>query len=192
MRRMFPIIIFGMVLVLTGCLDDSQRENQFLVRVNNYKINSGDIDKLFKFEVEADMNFHTANTTKADFVKNLVQTQLLIQEAKKRKLDQREIFRQTIQLYWESTLIRDLLAGKEEELRKTVHVSQEEVEEYYKNNKATFQKQSFDRVRPDLLKLLEDQAVTAGLERWIKDLENAADIEIKDPELALKIQRNSN
>jgi hypothetical protein len=89
-----------MALVLTGCLDDSPRDNQFLVRVNNYKISSDDIDNLFKFEVETDLNFHTANATKADFVKNLVQTQLLIQEAKKRKLDQREIFRQTIQRYW--------------------------------------------------------------------------------------------
>jgi hypothetical protein len=66
------------------------------------------------------------------------------------------------------------------------------VEDYYKDNKAAFKEHSFERVRPNLLKLLEDQAVTAGLERWIKDLENAADIEIKDAELALKIQRNSN
>lgn len=192
MRKIYAILIFGMVLMLTGCLDDSPRDNQFLVRVNNYKINSGDIDKLFKFEVETGWNFHTANATKADFVRNLVQTQLLIQEAKKRELDQSEIFRQTIQRYWESTLMRDLLAEKEEQLRKKTHVSEEELKEYYQNNKVVFKDKTFDKVRAELLNLLEDQAVTAGLERWIKDLENAADIEIKDAELALKIQRNSN
>ncbi|MCP4338612.1 MAG: hypothetical protein GY799_06900 [Desulfobulbaceae bacterium] len=52
MRKIYAILIFGMVLMHTGCLDDSLRDNQFLVRVNNYKINSGDIDNLFKFELE--------------------------------------------------------------------------------------------------------------------------------------------
>ena len=85
-----------------------------------------------------------------------------------------------------------MLAEKEEQLRKTTHVSEEELEKYYQNNKAAFKEHSFESIRPDLLTLLEDQAVTAGLERWIKDLENAADIEIQDAELALKIQRNSN
>ena len=186
MIRLIITIAVGVFFAISGCHNDSTEDDgQVVVRVNGYEIKSSDLESLFKFEGK-NSNFHFSNGTKADFVKQLVKTQLLIQEAKKRKLDQREGFRQTIQRYWESTLIRDLIAEQAKHIRETTTVSREEVEEYYRKNKVLFQDRPLEELRASLSKSLEDQKVSAELRRWTEKLESDADIEIIDVNLRVK------
>ncbi len=188
----YTIIIIGIVLSLLGCSGDSAKEEQFLVRVNDYKISSDDVDALLKYEAQLDSNFYLSEDTRVNFIKDLIQTQLLIQEAKKRELDQRESFRQTIQRYWESTLIRDLLQEKGAQIRKTILVSGKEVEAYYKKNKDNLPEGREEEVKKEIARILEQKKVTARLEEWIQNLKAGAMIEIQDPELAEKVNHKNN
>ena len=188
----YTVLLIGIVLSLLGCSGDSAKKEQFLVRVNDYKISRDDVDALLKYEAELNSNFYLSEDTRVNFIKDLIQTQLLIQEAKKRELDQRESFRQTIQRYWESTLIRDLLQEKGTQIRKTVIVSGEEVETYFKNNKDTLPEGSEEEVKKQIARMLEQKKVTARLEKWIEELKAGAEIEIEDPELAEKVNHKSN
>lgn len=162
------------------------------MRINNYTIGRDEIDGKFKFEAELDSNFYSSSDSRTEFVKELIQSQLLIQEAKREKLDQREMFRQAIQRYWESTLIRDLLAEKGQQLRKTTMVTQEEVEIYYRDNKELLPEGTLEELRPELVKQLEDKKVNERLAAWIEELQAKAHIEIKDPELATRLKGGKN
>lgn len=186
MKRNLPLlIIFG--LLLTGCNGAPTEKKAPLLKVNAYSITGEEVDSRLKYETELNSNFYVSEDTRAEFISNLIQSQLLIQEAKNEKLDQREMFRQTIQRYWESTLIRDLLAEKGAQLRKTTVVSKEEVEAYYNANKEFLREGTLDDLQPELIKKIEDQKVGARLASWIDELKAGAKIEINDPELSSKV-----
>jgi hypothetical protein len=184
--KLLIYIIFSGVL-LTCCTSGPTEKKRHLVKVNAYTITSEEVDSRLKFEAELNSNFYVSEDTRAEFVKNLIQSQLLIQEAKKQNLDQREIFRQTIQRYWESTLIRDLLAEKGAQLRKTTVVTREETEEYYRKNKEYLPAGTFDDLQTELARKIEDQKVSARLASWIEELKAGAEIEIKDAGLATRV-----
>jgi hypothetical protein len=191
MGRTFIAAVITISVWLTGCSGDSPADKPYLVRVNDYRICAEDINSLLKFEAELDSNFYISEDTRTEFIQDLIQSQLLIQEAKKRKLDQRENFRRTIQQYWESTLIRDLLAEKGAQLRASTVVSQAEIDEYYRNNTENPGEDAKEKLKPEIAKLLEDQKTTARLKEWIEELQTEADIEINNPEQAAKVQPKS-
>lgn len=185
-KRLFTFFLVS-GLLLGSCTGDPAEKKGYILKVNAYTISSDEVDSRLKFESELNSNFYVSEDTRAEFVRNLIQSQLLIQEAKKQKLDQREMFRQTIQRYWESTLIRDLLAEKGVQLRKTTVVTQEEAEAYYYKNKELLGEGTFEDLQPELVKKIVDQKVSARLASWIEDLKTGADIEIKDPGLATMV-----
>jgi hypothetical protein len=185
----FKLLIFCLFssVLLACCTSDPAEKNGHLVKINAYTITSEEVDSRLKLEAELNSNFYVSEDTRAEFVKNLIQSQLLIQEAKKQKLDQREMFRQTIQRYWESTLIRDLLAEKGAQLRKTTVVTREETEEYFRKNKEYLPEGTFEELQTELARKIEDQKVSTRLASWIEELKTAAQIEIKDPGLATRV-----
>lgn len=191
MRNWWVVLSLCLTLLLLSCSRETKKDGEYLVRVNEYRISLADVDTLLKLEAELDSNFYISEDTRSEFINDLILTQLLIQEAKKRQLDGRERFRQTIQRYWESTLIRDLLAEKEEQLRASTIVSQEEIEQYYHDNQHVLDG-SLEEVTPDLAKLLEERKVTAAIQAWINELHSTASIEIRDPELAAKVKEMKN
>ena len=191
MGKLRVSLLLGVALLLTACSGESDKDGDYLVRVNDYRISQADVDSLLKFETELDSNFYVSEDTRSAFISDLIETQLLIQEAKKRRLDTGEQFRQTIQRYWESTLIRDLLAEKSKQLRATTVVSREEIEQYYRDNQENLAG-SLDELAPQLAAQLEDQKITAALEKWVSELRRNATIEIRDPQLAAKASENSN
>lgn len=187
MKNWQKMMIAGaLFLSLCSCSSDADRED-YLLRVNDYRISREDVDALLKFEGELDSNFYVGDDTRTEFIESLIQKQLLIQEAKKQNFDQREKFRQTIQRYWESTLIRDLLAEKTQQIRKSTVVSKQEVEQYYEANREFLGDAPFAELEPELAKTVEDQKITKEIEEWIRKLREQASIDIKDKELAAKV-----
>lgn len=173
---------------LLGCTSGKDDDDGYLVRVNDFKISEQEVDSQLKLETKLDSNFYVTDDTKTAFIRDLIQTQLLIQEARKRKLDERELFRETIQRYWESTLIRDLLAEKGAEIRKNTVVTEEDLTNYYQANKEFLGDRPFDEIRQELAGKVEDRMVTDRLEAWINSLKKAATIEIRDKELSARLQ----
>lgn len=184
-------IIVCFFFMLPGCSSDSEQQEPYLIRVNDYKISGSDVDALLKFEITLGSGLYASKKDRTGFIKNLIQTQLLLQEARNRKLDRREQFRQSIQRYWESTLIRDLLEEKGRQLRKTTIVSDDEVENFYNSSKEMQARGSLVESRTELVKLIEDKKVTERLQNWIEELRAKADIEITDPELFREIKGES-
>lgn len=182
----------ALFFILSGCSRDATDIKEELLRVNDYTISRDEVASRLKFETELNSNFYLSQDSRTEFVKDLIQSQLLIQEAKRQKFDQSEKFRQTIQRYWESTLIRDLLAEKGAQLRKATVVTKEEVENYYQANREFLPEAASEELQKELAKKIEDQKVSERLAAWIDELKAGAKIDINDPELAAKVNGKSN
>jgi len=188
MRFTVVICFLVLMLIIPGCSQEQgKKEKEYLIKVNNFQIGRDAVNAQLKIEAELDSNFYQSSDVTTEFVRDLIQKQLLIQEAKKQKLDEQEKFRQTIQRHWESTLIRDLLEKKGEEFRKTTVITPAEIEEYYKKNKEFLGDCDFESLKMQLVKKLEDKQVAEKLANWIETLKKEAVIDIKDTELAAKI-----
>ena len=96
-------------------------------------------------------------------------------------------FIKTIERYWKATLIRDLLDLKGKEINKTIVVSQEEVETYYrKMQESDKDLPPFENVQENITNELTEKRRIAALKAWIDVLRENANIEINQELLANK------
>lgn len=186
----YPVVI--LLFFTTGCSSESEGDNDDFLQVDTFKMSEEEFNSQLKFETQVDSSFHLSEKTRAEFMKDLIQTQLLIQEAKKLKRDEREKFRKTIERYWESTLIRDLINQKGDEIQSHTVVSEEEVTDYYNINKDNLEKQSLSEQLPELRKKVEDEKVARKLKNWISGLKNSTKVTIKDQKLLGEMKGETN
>ena len=166
--------------IFSGCSQERKEQHPYYIRVNSYNISEDELNKQLKFESEVDSNFHISDTSKSEFIERLIESQILLQEAKKLRLDEEEKFRQTIERYWQSTLIRDLLNKKGDELRKKALVSTEEIQDYFANNKEFLPDTPLEQQNNKIRKTIENEKVREEMQHWIESLRRAATIEIRD------------
>lgn len=141
-------LLFLLVLSLSCCSQEKSVESKILARINDYNLTLDEFHHQLASELEFDKDFKLTEEAKQKFLEELIIKELLIQEAKKLKLDRKIKFVRTIERYWESTLIRDLMDLKSKEIQK------------------------------DIVKELKEKKEARMLEEWIGDLRKNAEIEI--------------
>lgn len=126
-------------------------------------------------------DFKLTKEAKKQFLEELIRKELLIQEAKKLKLDRRDKFVRAIERYWESTLIRDMIELKGREFSKRSYVSQDEIEARYREmTKSAEDVAPLNEIQEKIIKELKEEKHTRMLEEWINDLRKNAKIEISE------------
>ncbi len=178
-RTSFYLFGFPLLMVFLCCAQETAEKQKILCRVNDYKLPVNDFQVQLSEELEMDPDFKLTQQAKQQFLEGLIRKELLIQEAKKRKLDRKEKFERAIERYWESTLIRDLMDLKCEEINKRTPISEEEINARYKDMKSTdaslpARKEMYDQIKEEL----KEEKMTAALEGWVNDLRKNATIEI--------------
>jgi hypothetical protein len=132
-------------------------------------------------ELELKSDFKLTQKAKRDFMEGLIRKELLLQEAKKLNLDRKDKFIRTIEQYWESTLIRDLIDLKCEEINKRIYVSEEEIRARYqeikKREDGVF---PLSEIHNQIKEALKEEKKTRLLEEWINDLRKNASVEINE------------
>jgi hypothetical protein len=177
------LIFFSLFLFLSGCGSDPHpTAKESVIQVNDWRISLAEFNDLLKFEVYADPEVDLTRNSRAAFIDYLIQKELMIQEANRLKLDRKEEFVRTIQTYWESTLIRHLLDLKTEEFKKMILVTEEEIDDYYSENKDWFDGSPKAEVRDQIIQTLTSQKLSAKIEEWTDSLRQNAEI-IIDPQL---------
>ena len=73
----------------------------------------------------------------------LITKELLLQEAQNMNLDKERDFIKTIELYWEQTLIKNLMIKKSDEIRGNIVVREDEIADYYNKMKVKIKAQAF-------------------------------------------------
>jgi hypothetical protein len=175
MHSLFLVLV---LFVLPACSDSPEQED-VVANVNDYELTLSEFETALQDELKMESDYKISLEGKREFLSSLMRREVLIQEAKRRNLDQQEDFVRTIERYWESTLIRNLMQEQGRDIAERVVVTEEEVRDRYEELK---------RKNPDLPELpavrqrlkqeLTEEKKSRRLERWIQDLLSEADISV--------------
>jgi peptidyl-prolyl cis-trans isomerase C len=177
---------FFLCLHLLCCSQESAEESQRLARINDYSLTLDEFKYQLAAEQDLDRDLSLTHEAKKELLDGLITKELLIQEAKKLKLDRKDKFIRAMERYWESTLIRDLMDLKLKEIEKKAYVSEADIDSEYKEMKESDETlPPLQEMRDRIMKEIKRKKSSRMLEEWIKDLRKKAKIEINQ-DLLLK------
>ena len=181
-KIIFCMIMLILPIYLLSCSPGQKAdEDEMVAMVNDCPLTLGECQCQMAAVVNLNEDYKLTKEAKKAFLEELVRKELLIQEAKRLQVDRKEKFIRTIERYWESTLIRNLMEIKGEELTKRILVSQEEIEASYNAMKRPGEKlPPLENLREDIIQRIGEEKKTRMLSEWMDDLRKAAKVEIKE------------
>ena len=186
MKKILIGVCIGVLSLGLACQPGQQDKKEVLAKIDSYELCLDDFECRLAEDMELDGDFKLTREAKATVLDQLIQKELLIQEAKRLKLDQEEKFIRSIENYWESTLIRNLMDIKGEEITKRVTVTEEDILDRYAQMK---QREGgsvppIEDVREKIEKDIVEEIRLKRLQDWMRDLRQKAKIEISEELLA--------
>ena len=170
------------LLVFVGpiaCSQEARKSEKVVARINNYELTQDEFLRQLVAEVDMAGDFKLTKQNRDYFIDTLIRKQVLIQEARRLKLDTQEKFVQAIERYWESVLIRDLMELKGKEIAARVVISQEEVENRYKEMVASGKNPpQMKESQPMIISELREEKKTRLLKDRVDEQTRKADIRI--------------
>lgn len=182
-QRGWGVGLLGLLVagLLCACSGEPEDEGEVLARINDYELTLEEFETQLAADLRMDEQFKLTQEAKQAFLERLIRKELLIQEAKRRKLDQREAFVRAMERYWESTLIRDLMALKGEEAVQRSSITEEEIRERYEALKARNQDlPPFEDMRERIGKRLLEEARQERLQAWVEEMRGRAEVEVDE------------
>lgn len=174
-------IVFIVIIGFYGCSQDHTDQTQTLATINDYRLSLKDFQRQLAQELEFIPDAKLTQEVKKAFLDEIIRKEVLIQEAKKMGLDQQEKFIHAIERYWESTLIRNLIELKSEEIQKRILISEEEIKDYYSRmEKTTKETPLLEQYREHIINMLKEQKKTRMLGEWINAIKDQSKIQINN------------
>jgi len=178
--RLKGCLIASVFFILSGCAGGQDADvGDAAAKINDFVLSKKEFQTQLVRELEYDSTYKATAQAKQDFLKTIIERELLTQEAKKMGLDRDEKFITAIENYWQATLIKHLMETKNREILGRISVSEDDVAGAYQAQK---------RLNADLPKLseIEGDITRAALEEkraravqeWIDGLHRQADIKI--------------
>jgi len=175
------LLLSALTFYLFCCTSENTEKKTILASINDCNITLDEFQYHLVAELELDKDFKLTREAKREFLEGLIRKELLIQEAKRVKLDRKEKFIRAIERYWESTLIRDLMEMRGKEISQRILVSQEEIDACYKDMKKSDETlPPLSELQEKITKDLKEKKKTMMLQEWINDLRKKATIQINE------------
>lgn len=170
-----------LILFLFSCSPDKTEQELILAKINDYSLTINEFNTQLKEELEYDKDFKLNHDAKKAFMDQIITKEILIQEAKRRNLDRKDAFIRAIERYWESTLIRDLMAIEGQKIEKQTVVSQEEIKGRYDALLESDPNQSpLTTLQEQITQQILNEKKQNALEDWISQLKSNAKIVINE------------
>lgn len=181
----WAVILFsGFIFMLSGCSGERVDEGKPMAEVGDYVFT----EKAFRKRAAEWAYYQGIGALtpekKRDLLEQEIDKELLIQEAVRLNLHEDDLFRKTIENYWEQTLITFLLERKNKEVKDTIIVTSEEVQDRY--NKISSQREDLPplpAMAESLERELAEEKRTEAVEEWIRDLRSKTKITIFEENL---------
>ncbi len=183
MRNLLIILLLFSALLLFLCVHYSSNatENQYseevIIQVNNSKITLEEFNELFKSGCTNDPEMEPTLENRDKFVQYLIEKELMIQEAMRLELARKKNFIRTIEKFWEQTLIQDLLKTKHAEWKKKVLVTNDEIKQYYNENKENME-DTLEDAKEDIRRVIESDKLEKIQRDWYQAMKDKAVITV--------------
>ncbi len=125
---------------------------------------------------------------KKEFLDAFIARKLMLLEAEKMGLDKDPDFLSSLQLFWEQSLLKLVIAKKMDEITGGLKVSANEISEYYVKNKAFFSERSLSESRGEIKLILFKEKQRQAIEQWSSSLREGASVHIDFEQLGLDAQ----
>lgn len=169
------IIILAISILLMGFCWVS-RQKQILAKINNYEITLEEFKEELKDSPYAESKTYEA---KGEFLDNIINRKLILQEAQKRGLDKNEKFLKVIEKFWEQALFKAALEEKTKQAAGAVFVSDKEVEDTYQKMLAAGATDkpyaaAYNQVKWEITRAKQTQLIS----EWVEGLRQNSDVKI--------------
>ena len=161
-----------------GCCPMPKEKKETLAKINNYEISRAEFEQEF-----LSSSFARADTleSRKEFLENLINRKLILQDAQKTGLDKAKSFLKMIERFWEQSLLKLTLDVKTKEIAGAAFVSDKEIEEAYnklqKEGKADkAYEQMYKQLKWEITRSKESQAMA----EWVARLRRQADIKVNE------------
>ena len=173
-------LVIGACVVFSGCGQEGHK-SAVLATVNGEKITVADMDRQLEEMPPAYKEMFADPANREKLLARLIKEKLLLQEAKRAKLEQREDIQKKIKAIKDQLLVQEVINLN---IISKITISDKEVSDYYKANEEKIQQyakgKSFNEIKGQLKEIVIQEKQNNHFEKWIKDLENKAKI-VKNP-----------
>lgn len=177
MKKYSRLFLLAILLSAAGCTRGGSEEKQdLLAKINNYEVTREEFEREFK-----DSSFGRADTleSRKEFLDNLINRKLILQDAQARGLDKDKDFLRLIERFWEQSLLKIALDRKTKEVSGAVFVSDKAVEDVY--NKLAGEGKAdrpyakmYSQIKWELTRAKQSQMMDA----WVSSLRKKAEIKV--------------
>lgn len=173
------LLLAATVMSFVGCSQGEGNNQEIVAHINDYSLHIDDFQYQLASAMKFDPEFELTSDNKEIFLDEVIRKELLIQEAKKLNLDQKKEFILAIERYWESTLIRDLMNLKGEEISEKTVVSEEEITQYYQRMpESTTTPVPSPELKGVIRKSIMEEKKSRIMQEWMDVLRKNANIKI--------------
>lgn len=169
-------MILGISLMLVGCTCPLTGKKAIVAKVNNYDISAEEFETEF---MNSPYGRQDTLESRKDFLNNLIDRKLVLQEAQKEGLDKENSFLKSIERFWEQSLLKVALDKKTQEIAGSVKITDKEIEQTYqqllKDGKISKPyAQAYNEIKWRLLKALQSRRMN----EWLVSLRKDAKVEV--------------
>lgn len=131
------IALFVLMIILllwkwrTNILMHEPDNEKIVAKINDYVVYISDFQTAIKPPLSNEDIASNSKQTKEKILNDLILNKALVQVAQIQGFDKQKLFMKTIERYWEQTLLKFLLSQKSDELRKSIHITNAQIEERY-------------------------------------------------------------
>lgn len=173
MKKYFILLL---ALFVLGC-QNQPKDKIVLAKINNYEITFDEFNEEFN---ESSYAADATVESKKDFLHNLINRKLILQDAQKKGLDKDKSFLKMIERFWEQSLLKLAIDKKTKEIAGSVMVNDREIEEAYNNlpqeaKAAKPYESMYQQIKWQLTRNKESQL----LNDWIAQLHKKSEIKVK-------------
>jgi len=185
MRLFLLITLFSLI---AGCSSgDNKAENKVVAQINKYKMTMDDIKYEFKNSPYDEAALLKTENGRKQYLDNIIEKEVLLQEAQRQGIDREKDFMKSIENYWEQALFKALLERKSREIAGLIHVYDNEIEEYYKNSG---EDTPLTKIKSELREIIRQKKETDAMNAWIDELKSKSYIKVDEKALeSLAAQR---
>jgi len=170
--------------LLCSCADQGTNKAKPVARVNDYVIASDDFRQMLARSAASNDIVGLSLADKKRILDEEIRKELLIQEAIKLGLDKEPEFRQTIERYWEQTLITSLVKRECASTKWCTIVTEDEIETRYKQMaQPGTELPPLADLRRKLEREISDEKQAKLMEEWTEDLWKKAKIDVNEENL---------
>lgn len=168
--------------IILGCGRQDKHRGAVVATINKEPLYTNDLKKDLALQVKSDPLFKITPQTMESLLDRLIDKTLLIQEAKRQRLDQTDRFVSTIKTFWEQTLIRDLMIEKDKEYEEAITITDEETKALYEQLKARGEApdRDFAEMKDKLHEMVKNRKKRDLFAAWLKEIRTKTDIKINN------------